>query len=80
MAKCGPKILARVHDRSWTPAMRQVLVEKLRDDVFVKVLRVEPALAHPPAKVNKAAEVSSLGRRRIAAVAEISLVDTRIWP
>jgi hypothetical protein len=59
MAECGPKILARVPDRSRTPAMRQVLVEKLRDDLFVKLLRGQPALADPPAKVNKAAEVSS---------------------
>ena len=72
MTECGPKILARVHDRSRTPAMRQVLVEKLRDDLFVKVLRVQSALAHPPAKVNKAAEVvlpgstaHSRGRRDI---------------
>jgi len=58
--------------------MWQVFVEKLRDDLVVKVLRVQSALAHPPAKVGKAAEMSSLGRRRIAAVAEISLVDFRI--
>jgi hypothetical protein len=58
--------------------MWQVFVEKLRDDLFVKVLRVQSALAHPPAKVDKAAEMSSLGRRRIAAVAEIILEDTRI--
>ena len=78
MTECGPKIRARVFDRSRTPAMWQVFVEKLRDDLFVKVLRVQSALAHPPAKVDKAAEMSSLGRRRIAAVAEIILEDTRI--
>jgi hypothetical protein len=78
MTECGPKMLARVHDRSRTLATRQVLVEKLQDDVFVKILRIQPALAHPPAKVSKAAEVSYGGRRRIAAAAEISLVDTRI--
>ncbi len=78
MAECGPKILAPVHDRSRTAAMRQMLVEKLRDALFVKVLRVQSALAHPPPKVDKAAEVASLGRRRIAVVAKISLVDTRI--
>jgi len=38
--ECGPKILARVNDRSRTPATREVLVEKLHDDVLVKVLRV----------------------------------------
>jgi hypothetical protein len=78
MTKCGAKMLARVPDWSRTPAMRQVFVEKLPDGLFVKILRVQSALAHPPAKVDKAAEVSSLGRRRIAVVAKISLVDTRI--
>jgi hypothetical protein len=78
MTECGPKIRARVSDRSRTPAMWQVFVEKLRDDLFVKVLRVQSALAHPPAKVDKAAEMSSLGRRRIAAVAEIILEDIRV--
>ena len=48
--------------RTCMPALRQVSVEKLRDDIFVKVLHVQSALAHPPAKVNKAAEVSFLGR------------------
>jgi hypothetical protein len=78
MAECGPKILAPVHDRSRTPAMRQMLVEKLRDALFVKVLRVQSALAHPPAKVDKAAEVASLGRWCIAVVAEIPLLDTYV--
>jgi hypothetical protein len=58
--------------------MWQVFVEKPCDDPVVKVLRVQSALAHPTAKVGKAAEMSSLGRRRIAAVAEIILEDTRI--
>jgi len=53
-----------------------VLVEKLRDDLFVKVFRVQSALAYPPAKVDKAAEVVSLGRRRLAVVAEMSRVET----
>jgi hypothetical protein len=78
MTECGPKIRALVYDRSRTPAMRQVFIEKLRDDLFVKIFRVQSALARSPAKVNKAAEVSSPGRRRIAPVAEISLVDFRI--
>jgi hypothetical protein len=62
MAEGSPKIRPRAPDRSWTPALRQVSVEKLRDDLFVKVLHVQSALAHPPAKVNKAAEASFLGR------------------
>jgi len=62
MAECSPKIRPRAPDRSWTPALRQVSVEKLRDDLFVKVFHVQSALAHPPAKVNKAAEASLLGR------------------
>lgn len=53
-----------------------MLVEKLRDDLFVKVFRVQSALAYPPAKVDKAAEVVSLGRRRLAVVAEMSRVET----
>jgi len=70
----APKIRARVFDLSRTPVIRQVSVKELRNDLFLKVLRVQPALAHPPARVNKAPEVSSLGRRCIAVVAEISLV------
>ena len=78
MAERGMKILARVHDWSRTSAMRQVLVEKLCDGFFVKVLRLQSTLTHPPAKVSKAAEVSFLGRRCIATAAEILLVDTGI--
>ena len=32
MAECGPKSLARVHDRGRTLATRQVLVEKFGSD------------------------------------------------
>jgi hypothetical protein len=56
----------------------KALVEKLQHDFLVKVLRVQPEPAHPPPIVDKSAEMSSLGRRRIAVVARISLVDTRI--
>jgi hypothetical protein len=58
--------------------MWQVFVEKPCDDLLVKIFGVQSALAHPTAKVDKAADISPLGRRRIAAVSEITLVDTRM--
>jgi hypothetical protein len=52
-----------------------VLVEKLSDYVLVKVFSIELTLLHPPGKVSKAAEVTSLGRWRIAAADKVTLVD-----